>query len=330
MRVAVLGAGGPAGVNVCRALADAGHDVVGIDGNEAHLIWCKPFCVETHVGGTELLSGIADVLHAQPEAQVQWLADNRSSLDGLTLLPDARVIARTQDKFETGLEWRRAGLREDRICLVQDERGIGEALSWLGARPFWFRARRGAGAKGAILARTYDEARYWFRFWQARDLRVDFLAEAYLPGRDFCWTSLWHEGTLIAAFARERLEWMYPHLTPSGRTGTPSIAVTIHEEAVSVMAREAVLTLDDPHGIYAVDLVEDEAGTPRPTEINAGRWPTTSPLYSELGVNLPDLHVRLAAGEDVEPLGDNVYPAGIVLSRHIDCGHVFSSVALTA
>jgi hypothetical protein len=69
---------------------------------------------------------------------------------------------------------------------------------------------------------------------------------------------------------------------------------------------------------------------PRPTEINAGRWATTSPLYSELGPNLPDMHVRLAAGETVEPLGDDVYPEGVKLLRHIDCGHVWRPALVAA
>lgn len=332
MRVAVIGAGGPAGVNVCRALHAAGHDVTGLDTNALHLQWASPWCARTvhheQLDIGELNALDVDVIHSQPEQPLLWLSNpvHQLWLDAATCLPDRRTILVCQDKFEAGLRWRAAGLRDDRVVLVEDAGGIGEAISWNGARPFWLRARHGAGARGAILAGSYDEAAHWLGYWQARDPSIDFVAEEFLPGRDFCWTSLWNHGQLVAAFARERLEWIYPHLSPSGRTGTPTICVTVHDDRVSRIAEQAILTIDPvPHGIMAVDLVEDSDGTPRPTEINAGRWPTTSPMYAELGVNLADLHVRIAAGLAADPIGDHVYAAGVTLARHIDCGHIFST-----
>jgi hypothetical protein len=327
MRIAVLGAGGPAGVNVCRALHAAGHDLIGYDLNPTHLIWCEPFCTDVRQQSPGPLEhafwSTLDLVHSQAEPPLQELT--ASSLP--TLMPTAEVIGHCQDKLQTAQAWVDDGLRRyppfeirepvpDHLHLAQATLGL----------PFWLRATRGAGARGATLVEDLRTAHHWIRYWETRGSDIDWVAEEYLPGRDYCWTSLWQHGRLIAAFARERLEWLYPHLAPSGRTGTPTVAVTVHDERVNSVGVAAVLTIDpSPNGIYAVDLREDTTGVPRPTEINAGRWPTTSPLYHELGVNLPDLHARLHNGEPVELLGHDIYPAGIHLLRHIDCGHVFAT-----
>ncbi len=327
MRIAVLGAGGPAGVNVCRALHAADHDVVGYDLNPTHLIWCEPYCTDVREQppgplGHAFWSSL-DLVHSQAEPPLQELAAS----DLPTFMPAATVIAACQDKLETAIAWADAGLRSFYPCRIYDETPdwLNLAKDALGL-PFWLRATKGAGARGATLVEDLRTAHHWIRYWQTRGAEIDWVAEEYLPGRDYCWTSLWQDGALIAAFARERLEWLYPHLAPSGRTGTPTVAVTVHDDRVNTTSVDAVLAVDPrPHGIYAVDLREDTDGVPRPTEINAGRWPTTSPLYHEIGVNLPDLHARLAANEHVEPLGQNIYPAGAHLLRHIDCGHVFAT-----
>lgn len=325
MRVAVLGAGGPAGVNVCRALAEAGHDVVGTDDSEEHLVWAERYCVEVRMPAKAAGLGVA-VTHAQPEPLVAWTSWTSHTWFG----PRPSVIRFCQDKYAAARCWRHYRLRSHDpmpIGLLADLFAAGDTFGY----PFWLRAREGAGARGATLVENAGMGQNWIRYWQGRGVKWDWVAEEYLPGDDFCWTSLWKDGTLYAAFTRKRLEWIYPHLAPSGRTGTPSIAETVHRQDVNEQAEAAVRAVDwRPNGIYCVDLREDKAGVPRPTEINAGRWATTSPLYSELGVNLPDMHVRLAAGEQIEPLGADIYPEGIRLSRHIDCGHVFTQVPVAA
>jgi carbamoyl-phosphate synthase large subunit len=307
--------------------------VTGIDHNSLHLPWAAPYCARTICSAdlsADLLNSLdAQVAHSQPEPPVLWLSEHRGELSAQVLLPRPEVIRLTQDKFGAASRWFEKGLREHPPVEIREP--YPDHLHLAADRftlPYWLRARKGAGAKGAILVRNVAQAYHWIRFWAESGGELEWVAEQYLPGRDFCWTSLWREGRLIAAFARERLEWMYPHLTPTGRTGTPAIAVTVHDEQVSGQATEAVLAVDPtPDGLYAVDLVHDADGIPRPTEINAGRFPTTSPLYSELGTNIPDLYVRLAAGQDVEPVGDNCYPGGVMLARHIDCGHVWTRPA---
>lgn len=329
MKVLVLGAGGPAGVNTCRALHKAGHDVYARDDNPERLEFASAY---TSVS-TEPLEAF-DLVMPQPDKLALALADHAAIHEGInTFLPDRRVIALCQDKFEAGLMWRRSGLRDDRVWLVQDTHTLRDAFLNLGF-PFWLRARRGAGAKGAILATCIEEAEHWLGFWQARDPRMDFVAEEYLPGRDIAWTSIWKDGELITSFARQRLEYLYPHLTPEGLTGTPTVATVIHSESVNVMAVSAVKAVDDePNGIYSVDLREDADRVPRPTEINAGRSFTTLGLWSLYGPNFLDVAVRVALHgrkwwlnrpDLTEPAMFDALPEGLTLRRHIDCGHAFT------
>ena len=312
MRILVLGAGGPAGVNTCRALNDCGYEVYATDENPDHLEWCKPWAtvVPWQIGT------VADMIIPQPDRLVMSLAD-QPPLDPI-FLPDRRTIALCQDKFETGLAWRRAGLREDRIELI-------DAGMWIptGDFPLWVRARHGAGAKAAINARTFEEASYWLGFWYQREPKTDFIAEEYLPGRDYAWSSIWHHGELAMSFTRERLEYLYPGLTPEGLTGTPTIARIVHDDRVYTMAEAAVYAVDqEPHGFFSVDLREDEHGIPRPTEINAGRVFTTFGLWAMQ--HQPNLFTYAFEPPD-KPLIDCL-PDGLTMYRHIDCPAVFKTM----
>jgi carbamoyl-phosphate synthase large subunit len=128
--------------------------------------------------------------------------------------------------------------------------------------------------------------------------------------------------------ARERLEYIYPHLAPSGVTGTPAVQRTIHDENVNKIATEAVLAIDPNFsGIACVDLKEDKEGVPCVTEINAARMFTTSFFFSyaskvlrkDYYANFPYLYVRLAFKESIPEIPKyNILPENIYWIRHID------------
>lgn len=344
MRVAVLGAGGPAGVNALRALKAAGHECIAVDSDERHLVWCEQLAQTRHMPEPTIEDINALDVHfvlPQPDPLVLWLSQHQAALNAKTFLPSQSTVWACQDKRTTSLRWFRAGLREkqphevtepwpDSLHLAADDLGL----------PLWLRATKGAGAKGAILVQRLDQAYHWIRFWQARGADIEWVAEEYLPGRDYAWSSVWFDGELKASFARERLEYLYPHLTPEGLTGTPTVARIVHDERVNQTAHQAVLAIDEkPHGIYSVDLREDEGGTPRPTEINAGRGFTTMGLWSLYGANFLDLVVRLGVdGENwwlyrpdlSAPDKWNAIPEGLTLHRHIDCHYTFTRAPVRA
>lgn len=341
MRIAVLGAGGPAGVNWCRALSLAAHDLVAVDSNEAHLTWPEEFAdtlIHAPDLSVELVNGLrCDVVFAIPDSLVRWLAESRHMIDAAVFLPDLQVVERCQDKLAALRIWASKDLRQQPVPVVEPFPDwihlAGDRFGW----PYWLRATRGAGARGATLVEKPSMAFHWLRYWQDRGHPVEWVAEEFLPGRDYAWTGLYCHGELVTSFARERLEYIYPNLSPSGLTGTPTVARVVHDDRVNEVAEHAVAAVDrNPHGVYAVDLREDCFGFPRPTEINPGRGGTTTGLWScATGANFAHLAARLAVGdwwalERWSALKRNALPAGLESRRHIDCENTFVNVPVAA
>jgi biotin carboxylase len=318
MRVCVLGAGGPAGVNWCRALKKAGHEVFAFDDDDAHLVWTEAYATR---GSTWPVAG---VVHAVPDALVEKLS-GQPVLS--SLVPSVEVVRRCQHKLNTIQTLEQAGCRSGAILI--DPNAIPDHLHFAADKfglPFWLRATRGAGARGATLVDDLRTGFHWIRYWQTRNVDWEWIAEEYLPGRDYAWTGIYKDGQLVTSFARERLEYIYPNLAPSGLTGTPTRARVVHDDLVNQTAETAVDAVDPcPNGIYGVDLRESAHHTPTVTEINAGRGGTTTGLWSIWmgGPNLADIHARLAVGESVDVEKRDAFPEGLELRRHIDCGHAF-------
>jgi len=269
----------------------------------------------------------ADVVVPQPDGAVRWLAENAGSVEAATFLPSVATIEVCRDKGEAQRAWWDASLTPGALALGgKVSRDLLLAKGLFGY-PFWLRARYGAGARCALKVEDLRQADLWVRFWRLRGVE-DFIAEEYLPGRDLAWTGIYWRGELVTSFARERLEYLYPHLTPTGLTGTPTRARIVHDEKVNAVAELAVSVIDvGPHGIMSVDLKEDSEGTPCPTEINAGRGFTTLGLWSlyRNSCNFLDFAAEIAVRD--EPIGKaagrDPLPEGLTLHRHIDAGHRF-------
>ena len=186
----------------------------------------------------------------------------------------------------------------------------------------WVRAIRGAGSRAALPVETAAQAVAWIRYWcETRGLKpTDFMLAEYLPGREFAFQSLWHEGQLVTSMARERCEYLFGNQMPSGQSSTPSLARTVHREDVNRIATQAVRAVDAlPHGVYCVDLKENTLGQPCVTEINLGRFFTTSDFFSHAGCNMPAYYVQLAFGEPLpELLPYNVLDPDLYWVRGVD------------
>ncbi|GAB4316795.1 MAG: hypothetical protein Kow0069_19220 [Promethearchaeota archaeon] len=345
-KVLVTGAGGPAGNNVVRSLrsADEPMRIYGTDINPFHLeysrelldgIFLVPRCTnEDYLPRLNQVideTGV-DLVHPQPDVEVKVISENRERLHAKTFLPSKKTIATLQDKFESARVWEREGFPTAKAVEVRAdhlEEDLRAAFDQLG-NELWIRAKRGAGGTGSTPASNPETAIHWIRYWQSRGRDWEFIAQEKLPGRNLAFQSVWNEGELVTSQARERLEYIYPYLAPSGVTGTPVVARTIHDERVNKMATKAVLAIDsNPTGVFCVDLKEDSQGNPVPTEINAGRFFTTSYFYTAAGLrygrwyaNMPYLVVKLAAGDPLPgPIPKyDALPAGVYWIRHIDCG----------
>ena len=147
----------------------------------------------------------------------------------------------------------------------------------------------------------------------------DFMVSEFLGGREFAYQSVWQDGELIAGQARERVEYLYGHLTPSGQTSTPSVARTVALPGVDDLACAAIKALDPrPRGVYCVDIKESASGQPKVTEINAGRFFTTSNFFAHAGLNMPDMLVRCAFGEHPQRRGSSPLEPDLYWIRMVD------------
>lgn len=244
-----------------------------------------------------------DFVHAQPDGEVAFLARHREQVDAPTFLPRTETIELCQDKAGFADAVRAAGLPSPEFFHVESEEELRAATGEILAAhaKAWVRAVRGAGARASLPVTTPDQAVSWMRYWvETRGLEPrDFMVTQFLPGREFAFQSLWHEGRLLTSQARERVEYLFGSLVPSGQTSTPSVARTVRRADVNELAISAIRALDpQATGIFCADLKEDEHGAPLLTEINAGRFFTTSNFFAVAGLNMPYEYVRLGLGEE--------------------------------
>jgi carbamoyl-phosphate synthase large subunit len=336
--VLVLGAGGSAAANFVDALrlSDHRYRVVGADASpvKLHLSLAEERVViprANEPGYEQALAAAvektgADVLHAQPDPDVLAIGALRDSLPTATFLPEQHVLDLAADKLGFAQRMHEAGVAVPEAVAFDSLRSVVSQTELLleSHERAWVRARTGAGSRASLPVHSGHQAYAWVRWWvEERGLEAStFMASEMLPGREFAYQSLWQDGELVAGQARERIEYLYGHLTPSGQTSTPAVARTVSIPEVDDLARRAIRALDPhPNGVFCVDIKESAAGTPSVTEINAGRFFTTSNFFAHAGLNMPDLLVRCALGERPPRVGTSPLPPDLYWIRMVDMGY---------
>jgi biotin carboxylase len=338
-RILCTGAGGPAGINFVKSLLIAPEEmtVVGTEASE-HYLYLMPtktkYLVPRAIDPAYIdrLNEIIrkekiDFLHAQPDVEVEAISENREKLEAPVFLPSKKAVLACQDKFESARVWKKKGIPVAKTILIKEEKDIDKAFEEFGS-PIWIRATHGAGGRGSTPASNRETALAWIRYWKAREVSWDFIAQEHLPGRNIAFHSVWKDGELVTSMSRERLEYIYAYLAPSGIMGTPAVQKTVHNETVNKVGTEAVLAIDSNFsGIASVDLKENKDGVPCVTEINPGRMFTTSFFFSfaskiirkDAAINIPYLYTKLAYKEALPKLEKyNPLPADVYWIRHMD------------
>lgn len=268
-----------------------------------------------------------EFLHPQPDIEVTMLSENREKIKTTMFLPSKDAVRICQDKYESARRWKQKNIPVAEAIRLENEADIKKAFETL-STPLWIRATHGAGGIGSTPATNKETALAWIKYWQSRGKNWEFIAQQNLSGRNLAFHSLWKDGELVTSMARERLEYIYPHLAPSGITGTPAVQKTIHDERVNKIGTEAVLAIDSNfNGIACVDLKENDEGVPCATEINAGRMFTTSYFFSfaskvlrsDYYANIPYLYLKLAYKEKIPRIPKfDILPENVYWIRHID------------
>jgi biotin carboxylase len=256
-------------------------------------------------------------------AEVRVLAAHRERFETVRwLLPEAETITMADSKWATFERLTDEGVPTPKTFRIGSPDDLSNAFEKIGTRPVWVRGSGTPGAGIGLAALPCREVRHaeaWIDHYKGWG---NFIASEYLPGKNLTWTGLFCRGDLVASQGRERLEYVLPHVSPSGITGAPAVSKTVSRADLKKTGETAVRAISKkPNGAFFVDFKEDAFEIPRVTEVNAGRFGTTIHFYTEAGFNFPYALVRLAFGDKVETVADPIPPETYWI-RTLDCGPV--------
>ncbi|MDO8657842.1 MAG: ATP-grasp domain-containing protein [Candidatus Levybacteria bacterium] len=337
-RILLLGCGGSAGINFVKALRLAREKlyIVGIDKNKYYLELSpanKRYLVDHKPGEEkEYINKIIkiikkekiDFVHAQPDPEVKILSDYREQIPVNTFLPSKSAVDISQDKWKTYEQLRKHNVPVADTIQVKNVESLKKKFQ-NNREVLWIRASRGAGGKASLPVKSFEQAKVWIEYWLERGLEwSDFLVNEYLPGKEVSWLSIWKNGKLICSQQKERVEWVQAGISPSGVTGTTAIQKTVQYPNVNQICTAAVLAVDnDPNGIFVVDVKENKRGIPCVTEINPGRFFTTSLFFATAGINMPKIFVDLGLNSKIKKIKKyNSVPSNVYWIRVTDGGPV--------
>lgn len=306
-KILLLGAGGNAGQNFTKCIHESDeYEVIGCD--------IDPYKLETArtpikylidpVKKDEMLAQIIarhdiKMIHAQPDAEVKWLILQK--LYGR--IPQTLMWDYSHQKWDeyanksltSRIFSERLNLKAKSYTLRQCAEN--EELFYRmqqGAGKVWIRAKTGAGSRAALPVKDIKHAISWANYWETeKGVKFDdFMASEYLPGPEYAVQFLFIHGQLIHSFARERVVSFFANVMPSGQSSTPFVQRTTQRGDVYDRAEQAIRLFEDkPHGVYGVDLKTSYRDELVPTEINYGRFFSTSSFPASLGINTPLAYV---------------------------------------
>lgn len=327
--VLLLGCDGNAGKNYAKSLKMAyGGDVFiyGTGFNRFQLLAAGkyidyPMLMDHSKSNVEKYNEIAefvqkysiDFVHAQPEEEVDFLCDygdvGWKRTDGQHLIPCyGKSIAQREffkDKFKVQLTLGQKVFKEEDIFSL----GSRHAYAFLeDTKDIWVRSNTGAGAKNAKLVHNVDEFEQWAEIVRESGRGGDLIFSEYLPGKEYAVQLFYIDGIPYHIQQRERVEQFFAKHMISGTSSTPSVARISNDPIVYRTAIDAVnkccAAIDVPgivpDGIYGVDIKENKSHRPVVTEINYGRYYTTSDFFSTYGVNTPADELRFFV-DDIDP-----------------------------
>jgi carbamoyl-phosphate synthase large subunit len=265
-----------------------------------------------------------DLIFPYTDDDVLLVSTLRDQLPCRVFLPSKNVIELCQDKYELTTYLRSRGIPAPETYPVNNINEIvDEIFQKLAPRSrVWCRIRFGCGSMGAAPMRTPQQARAWIEYWE--DMRgvpaKSFTLSEYLPGRDFACQNLWKDGQLILIKTVERLSYFGGVNRASGVSSIASLAKTVYQPTVAGLCAKAISVIDPTvSGAFTVDLKENASGTPCITEINVGRFITTTNLFDFTGKqSMTATYVRLALDEPADISEIHDVAADYYFARDVD------------
>lgn len=309
-RVLLLGSAGSAGINFIKSLQlEKSVEIISVDANKYYLEMVptqKKYLVVREKGKEEeyikkinkiIKKEKIDFVHAQPDTEVKILSDYRSKVQAKTLLPSKGAISIFQDKWETFKVLKKHNIAIPKTFEIKNEKSLKNIFK-NNKDIWWIRSNKGAGGKASLPVKSFEQANAWLKFWLGKGLKsTDFSVSEYLPGREISTLMVWSDGKLICSAQKERMEWLQSNVSVSGSGTTTAIQKTVHEPKINKLCTATIKAVDNnPQGVYVVDAKQNKNNIFCVTEVNPGRFFTTSLFYSTAGVNMPYIYVVLGLG----------------------------------
>lgn len=329
-RILITGCGGYAAIGFIRCLRKANEKfyLVGTDSNSNSVFFKltdKVYLVPAadHPGYIDSINKVIkkekiDFVWAQPPQEVRVISDNREKLLSTVFLPSKETIAVYESKIETAGRLKEKNIAIPQSLLVEKKKDLQNAFRLFGKK-IWLRAVIGAGGKGAFLADDIDEAIFWIKYNNGWG---NFSAAEYLPGKGFGCDMLFYNGRLIFSQVKERISYFMAKVNIAGITGTTGVLKTVNDKKINDFCELAVRAIaPKPHGVFDVDLKCDSKGKPRVTEINIGRFLSSSlSLFYKTGFLAPYYVVKLALEGKLPVKIRKINPIkkDIIISRQLD------------
>lgn len=269
-----------------------------------------------------------EFIHVQNDFEVLAVSrfrDKLKKMNVITCLPEHESVENCIDKLKSWKIWEKSGIKVPKSLMINDENDLEEAFQNLGSS-IWIRSTKGAAGNGALPTSNMNFAKSWIDYFGGWG---NFMAAEYLSPTSVTWMSLWDKGELIVAQGRKRVNWAFNDRTLSGVTGITGAGVTVSDPLVDEIAQNTILSIDStPHGVWSVDMTYDSNGVPNPTEINIGRFFTTSYFFTKLGLNMPHIYLKLAFGDELPEIEKkiNPLPSGYTWIRGMDTEPVLTTM----
>lgn len=236
-----------------------------------------------------------DIAIVQSEQEVlEWSRRvKQASLPCKVLIPEFNLVKLAIDKSEVSETLYPCGLAPLSLVFTKGKGSISEIENKLGY-PFWVRGAVGSSGFGSLKVENKNMLEGWLAIKHDVD---NFLASKYLPGRNLACKLLYYKGKLMRSACAQRVQYIMSKVSPSGITGNTSFGRMLNDRRVLDIARQGIEILfektgSEKHGLFTIDLKEDENGKPLITEVNVRHIAFTS-CFAAAGANLVEDSIRL-------------------------------------
>lgn len=335
MRIIICtGAGGSASTNYVRSLrlAPEKFHIIGVDYNKFYLQRAETDAryLVPRADSPEYIPALnriitktgAEFLHAQNDAEVNYLSEHRDKLNCKTFLPPDKVVKICQNKWASSMLWQANGIKHPKTFLA-DVNTLDDDLITIKGE-IWVRDMVGAGGRGSFKSSSHDKV---FKWVNENDGWGRYTVAEYLSEHSTTFTTIWKDGILIAGQGRKRLYWELGAAFKSGVSGATGAGATDNDPMVADMGIKMIKAIDpEPNGIYSADMTYGQDGKPYPTEINIGRFFTTHLFFAKSGFNMAYIYTQLGLGDKVKVHKINPLKKNLVWIRGMDFEPVLTTM----